>query len=231
MENIERLKVANIIEELKCYILPDDKVLAINPFIVMQNLFSSATREIVTKLENLNDEFKYVKDRNPIHHIKSRIKTPKSIMDKLGKRGYELSAESAKENLNDIGGIRVICSNLDDIYMIANLLTSQNDVGLIRTTDYILNPKQNGYRSLHLIVTVPVFLSASSELVKVEIQIRTIAMDFWASLEHELSYKLPKDKIEAVTQELKECANIISDIDIRMQHLYSITTLSKNTMK
>ncbi len=231
MENIERLKVAYIIDGLKGYILPDDRTKLINSFIVTQNLYSSAAREITTKLENLNDEFKHVKDRNPIHHIKSRIKTPKSIMDKLNKLGCELSAESARKNLTDIAGIRVICSHIDDIYVIADLLTSQDDVGLIRISDYIKNPKPNGYRSLHLIVTIPVFLSASTEIVKVEIQIRTIAMDFWASLEHELSYKLPEKKTEAITLELKECANIISDIDIRMQKLYNNTILSESTNK
>ena len=231
MENIERLKVAYIIDGLKGYILPDDRTKLINSFIVTQNLYSSAAREITTKLENLNDEFKHVKDRNPIHHIKSRIKTPKSIMDKLNKLGCELSAESARKNLTDIAGIRVICSHIDDIYVIADLLTSQDDVGLIRISDYIKNPKPNGYRSLHLIVTIPVFLSASTEIVKVEIQIRTIAMDFWASLEHELSYKLPEKKTEAIILELKECANIISDIDIRMQKLYNNTILSESTNK
>lgn len=223
MENIEHLKVAYIIDGLKGYILPDDKAKVINSIIATQNLYSSAAREITTKLENLNDEFKHVKDRNPIHHIQSRIKTPKSIMDKLIRRGCELNPESAKKNLTDIAGIRVICSYIDDIYVIADLLTSQDDVGLIRISDYIKNPKPNGYRSLHLIVTIPVFLSASTEIVKVEIQIRTIAMDFWASLEHELSYKLPEKKIEAITLELKECADVISDIDMRMQKLYNNT--------
>jgi putative GTP pyrophosphokinase len=231
MENIERLKVAYIIDGLKGHILPDDKAKLINSFIVTQNLYSSAAREITTKLESLNDEFKHVKDRNPIHHIKSRIKTPKSIMDKLNKLGFELSAESARKNLTDIAGIRVICSHIDDIYMIADLLTSQDDIELIRISDYIKKPKPNGYRSLHLIVTVPVFLSANTEIVKVEIQIRTIAMDFWASLEHELSYKLSEKKVESITLELKECADVISDIDMRMQKLYNNTILSEGTNK
>ncbi|MCF6297777.1 MAG: GTP pyrophosphokinase family protein [Flavobacteriaceae bacterium] len=227
MKSIDSSKVAYIFDGLKGYILPDDEAKAIHSFIVTENLYSSAAREISTKLDNLNDEFKHVKDRNPIHSIKSRIKTPKSIMDKLNRLGCELSVESARKNLTDIAGIRVICSYIDDIYLIADLLTSQDDIGVIRTSDYIKNPKPNGYRSLHLIVTVPVFLSASTELVKVEIQIRTIAMDFWASLDHELSFKLTDKKIEAVTLELKECADIISDIDIRMQNLHNITILSE----
>ncbi|MDD2411696.1 MAG: GTP pyrophosphokinase family protein [Bacteroidales bacterium] len=228
MENIERLKVAYFIDELKGYNLPEAKAKILNSFVVWQNIYSSAAREITTKLENLNDEFKYVKDRNPIHHIQSRIKTPKSIMNKLIKRGLELSTESARKNLTDLAGIRVICSYIDDIYLIADLLTSQDDVKLIRKSDYIKNPKPNGYRSLHLIVTIPVFLSANTEIVNVEIQIRTIAMDFWASLEHELSYKLPENRIEEITKELKECADVISNVDVRMQKLYNNTILAKN---
>jgi len=229
MENIERLKVAYNIDGIEGYILPNEKAKLIYSFIEAQNLYSSAAREIATKLENLNDEFKYVKARNPIHQIKSRIKTPKSIIDKLTKLGCEISADSARNNLTDIAGIRVICSHIDDIYIIADLLTSQDDVGLIRKSDYIKNPKPNGYRSLHLIVTIPVFLSASTEIVKVEIQIRTIAMDFWASLEHELSYKLTKMKSEAINLELKECADAISDIDMRMQELYNQIFLSEKS--
>ncbi len=124
---------------------------------------------------------------------------------------------------SDIAGVRVICSYIDDVYLIANLLTSQDDIKVIRRSDYIKEPKPNGYRSLHFIVTVPVFLSESTELVKVEIQIRTIAMDLWASLEHELSYKLVSGKTESVAKELKDCADIISNIDLRMQNLYNIT--------
>jgi len=231
MGHVDSSKVAYLFDGLKGYILPDDEAKAINSFIVTENLYSSAAREITTKLENLNDEFKHVKDRNPIHHIKSRIKTPKSIMDKLNRLGCELSVESARKNLTDIAGIRVICSYIDDIYLIAELLTSQDDIKVIRTSDYIKSPKPNGYRSLHLIVTVPVFLSASKELVKVEIQIRTIAMDFWASLDHELSFKLTDKKIAAVTQELKECADTIADIDKRMQNLYNNTLLSEKSKK
>ena len=203
--------------------LPKETMEVINSLLIAENLYSSATREITTKLENLNDEFKHVKDRNPIHMIKARVKTPRSIIRKLSRRGFALSVESARENLTDIAGVRVICSYIDDVYLIADLLTSQDDIKVIRKSDYIKEPKPNGYRSLHFIVTVPVFLSESTELVKVEIQIRTIAMDLWASLEHELSYKLASGKTESVTKELKECADIISNIDLRMQNLYNIT--------
>jgi putative GTP pyrophosphokinase len=201
--------------------LPPDIVKIINSYVVAENLYNSAIREITSKLENLNDEFRYTKDRNPIHQIESRVKTPMSIFNKLQKRGFELSVESAKANLTDIAGVRVICSYIDDIYLIADLLTSQDDVEVIRRTDYIKNPKPNGYRSLHLIVTVPVFLSSSTESVNVEVQIRTIAMDFWASLEHELTYKLTGRKTKTVLKELKECAEIIAETDNRMQNLYN----------
>ena len=228
MITIDRTKAVYILDGVTGGILTDDAIKAINSFMVTENLYLAATREITTKLENLNDEFKYVKDRNPIHQIKARVKTPKSIMNKLLRRGHDLSVESARKNLTDIAGVRVICSYIDDIYLIAKLLTSQDDIEVIRISDYIKVPKPNGYRSLHLIVTVPVFLSESTELVNVEIQIRTIAMDFWASLEHELWYKLTDEKKDAVTRELKDCADGIADIDQRMQNLHSILNTSKN---
>ncbi|MCE5346059.1 MAG: GTP pyrophosphokinase family protein [Bacteroidales bacterium] len=220
---IDHTRAAYFFDGMTDGFLPEATMKAIRSFLETENLYLSATREIATKLENLNDEFTYGKDRNPIHQIKTRVKTPKSILDKLARRGLELSVRSARENLTDIAGVRVICSYIDDIYLIADLLTSQDDIEVIRISDYIKNPKPNGYRSLHLIVEVPVFLSTGPEPVKVEIQIRTIAMDFWASLEHELSYKFPDEKIEAVTKELKDCADVIASTDIRMQNLYNIT--------
>lgn len=228
-ENVERLKVAYFIDSMNDLELPAEKAKIIKALVMWQNIYSSAVREITTKLENLNDEFKHVKDRNPIHYITSRIKSPKSIINKLKKRGLEISPESARENLTDMAGVRVICSYIDDIYLIADLLASQDDVVLIRKADYIQNPKPNGYRSLHMIVSIPVFLSTGTEIVNVEIQIRTIAMDFWASLEHELSYKLTENRIDDITSELKECADVISSIDLRMQKLYNNTYLSKST--
>jgi len=224
-------KAAYFLDGLTDQNLSGEMIGVINSLLIAENLYSSATREITTKLENLNDEFKHVKDRNPIHMIEARVKTPKSIIRKLSQRGLELSIESARENLTDIAGVRVICSYIDDVYLIAELLTSQNDIEVIRRSDYISEPKPNGYRSLHLIITVPVFLSESTELVKVEVQIRTIAMDLWASLEHELSYKLTSGKAESVTKELKDCADIISNIDVRMQNLYNVTLPLKKTEK
>lgn len=223
MINIDHTKAAYIFDGLTEGVLPNEAIKAIRSFLATENLYLSAIREIATKLENLNDEFKYEKDRNPIHQIITRVKSPKSVMDKLVRRDCDLSVESARENLNDIAGIRIICSYINDIYLIAELLTSQDDIELIRTTDYIKNPKLNGYRSLHLIVTVPVFLSEHMERIKVEIQIRTIAMDFWASLEHELAFKLSEGQTDAVVRELKDCADIINHIDMRMQKLYDIT--------
>jgi putative GTP pyrophosphokinase len=220
--NIERSKADFILQGVASGLLPDGMP-AIQSFLATENLYLSAIREIATKLEILNDEFKYTRDRNPIHLIQTRVKSPRRIVEKLLRRGLPATVESARENLTDIAGIRVICPYIDDIYIIARLLLSQDDIGLIRRTDYIKSPKPNGYRSLHLVVTVPVFLSERTERVKAEIQIRTIAMDFWATLEHELAYGLPEEaRTDAVATELKACAEVIADTDLRMQSLYSI---------
>lgn len=189
-------------------------------FFEMQHLYQSATREISTKLEILDDEFQVIHKRNPIHHMQSRIKSIKSIFEKLSRKDLEISIESAKANLHDIAGIRVVCYYIEDIYMIARMLTQQDDITLIRETDYIKNPKANGYRSLHLVVKVPVFFSEGKEIVPVEIQIRTIAMDFWASLEHQLRYKTSDAIPPQVARELLECADTISDTDLKMQSIY-----------
>lgn len=223
--NFDHSKATYMFDGITDGILPEDIVKAIRSFIATENLYLSATHEIETKLQNLNNEFKYTKDRNPIYLIKTRVKTPNSIMNKLQRRGFELTVESARKNLTDIAGIRVICPYIDDIYLIADMLTKQDDIELIHTSDYIKNPKPNGYRSLHLIVSVPVFLSNRKEIVKAEVQIRTIAMDFWASLEHELAYKLADSKKVEVTRELKEIADIIADTDKRMQNLFSISKI------
>ncbi len=203
--------------------MPDEMIKTLRSFISTENLYASATREIATKLENLNSEFKYTHDRNPIQHIITRVKSPASILNKLRRKGKNLTARSARENLTDIAGVRVICSYISDIYLISGMLTSQNDINLVRKNDYIKNPKSNGYRSLHLIITVPVFLSKSVEYVNVEIQIRTLAMDFWASLEHELAYKLGGKKTESVSAELLDCANEIAAIETRMQELFNLS--------
>lgn len=208
--------------------MPAEMVKTVRSFISAENLYASAIREIVTKLDNLNSEFKYTHERNPIQHIGSRVKSPTSILNKLMRRGKDITVRSARENLTDIAGVRVICSYISDIYLISGLLTSQDDVQLVRTNDYIKNPKPNGYRSLHIIVTVPVFLSTNVEYVNVEIQIRTLAMDFWASLEHELSYKLAGKKTEAVSNELLACAKEIAAVENRMQDLFNLSVSHGN---
>ncbi|MDO9535218.1 MAG: GTP pyrophosphokinase family protein [Bacillota bacterium] len=185
----------------------------------LQSLYKSAIREISTKLEILDDEFQIRFQRDPIHHMECRLKTPTSIFDKLIRKGLEPNLKTARENLTDIAGVRVICNYIDDIYMIAGLLCAQDDISLIRTTDYIKNPKSNGYRSLHIVVHVPVFLTKAKRLVPVEIQIRTIAMDFWASLEHQIHYKACNNVPGTLVNKLKECADTLSNIDIEMQNI------------
>lgn len=222
MSTSERSKSNYFFDFAKAIELPEEFTSNIRAFLATENLYHSATREIATKLENLNDEFQCTRDRNPIHHITTRVKSPRSIQQKLLRRGLPNSVESAKEHLTDIAGVRVVCPYIDDIYLVADLLVSQDDIQLIRKTDYIEHPKPRGYRSLHLIVSVPVFLSNRTESVKVEVQIRTIAMDFWASLEHELAYRLSDERIESIAAELKSCADIIADTDRRMQAIHDI---------
>lgn len=179
-------------------------------------LHNSALKEIGTKLEILNDEFHHIHQYNPIEHIKSRIKTPESIVRKLKKKGYESSLENMVKYVNDIAGIRIICSFTSDIYRIADMLRKQSDIKVISIKDYIKNPKESGYKSYHMLVTVPIFLSDSVVETKVEIQIRTIAMDFWASLEHKMNYKFAKNAPEEISHELFECAEMVAELDERM---------------
>ncbi len=182
-------------------------------------IYRSAIKEVKTKLDILDDELKIKRKRNPIEYMKSRVKTPGSIMEKLRRKGFEMSIESAKKNLNDIAGIRVICSFVGDIYDIAKMLIRQDDITLIEEKDYIKDPKPNGYRSLHLVIEVPIFFSDNVEQVRVEVQIRTIAMDFWASLEHKLYYKTFGEGPIHITKDLKECADLIASTDMRMQDI------------
>ena len=181
--------------------------------------YNSAIREVTTKLEILNDELSVRNRRNPIQFIKSRVKTPMSIVDKLQKLEKEISVESVMTSLNDVAGIRVIASFVDDVYEIADMLTKQDDVFLIEAKDYIKNPKPNGYRSYHLIVEVPVFFSDKKQFVRVEIQIRTVAMDFWASLEHQLKYKENIKNSEEIEAELRQCAETIANTDMKMMSI------------
>ena len=189
-------------------------------FIELEHLYESAIREVKTKLEILDSEFKTKYDYNPIHHIEDRLKSPQSILHKLQSKGMPFTCEAARATLNDIAGVRVICNYIEDIYTVAELLTQQDDVTLIKRKDYIENPKPNGYRSLHLVIETPVYLSDSKELFHVEVQIRTIAMDFWASLEHELKYKRSSEVSAELAQQLRECAETIHQTDTQMQSIY-----------
>lgn len=179
-------------------------------------LYSAALKEVGTKLEILNDEFKHVHKYNPIEHIKTRIKTPESIVKKLRKYGYETSIENMVKYVNDIAGVRIICSFTSDIYKLAGMIGNQSDLKVLGIKDYIKNPKDSGYKSYHMLVSVPIFLSDSVVDTKVEIQIRTIAMDFWASLEHKIYYKFEGNAPEHISQELKDCSDMISTLDDKM---------------
>ena len=176
--------------------------------------YTCAIREVKTKLEVLNDELSVKNQRNPIEMIKSRVKKPKSIVEKLQRRGFEISLESMEKNLDDVAGIRIICSFLDDIYEVADMLIRQDDVKVIAVKDYIQNPKPNGYRSYHMIVEIPVFFSDRKKWMRVEVQIRTIAMDFWASLDHQLKYKKEVgDSSEPQLLEMARCSHRTGERD------------------
>lgn len=184
-------------------------------------MYNAAIREARTKLEVLNDEFQVKSKRNPIRYINSRVKKKSSILEKMIRRGYPLNYESLRKNMHDIAGIRVVCGYESDIYAIAEMLMKQDDVMVLMVKDYIKNPKPNGYRSLHLVIEIPVFFSDRKQFMKVEVQIRTMAMDFWASLEHQIRYKTDGNPDEEIANELRECAEIIHDTDNRMERIYN----------
>ena len=185
----------------------------------VQLIYNSALKQISTKLEILNDEFQHVHRYNPIEHIKSRIKTPESIVKKLKRDGYEVSVENMVNYINDIAGIRIVCSFTSDIYRLAEMIGKQNDLTVVSIKDYIKHPKASGYKSFHMHVTIPIFLSDRVVDTKVEIQIRTIAMDFWASLEHKIYYKFEGHAPEYISRDLRACAEIVSDLDAKMLQL------------
>lgn len=182
-------------------------------------LYESAVKQVETKLEVLRREYEVCGKRSPIENIKTRIKSPQSIAEKLQRRGLDLNYSSMVNCLDDIAGVRVICPYISDIYTVRDTLESQGDILLLKEKDYIQNPKPNGYRSLHLILEIPVYLSNHVQAVRVELQIRTIAMDFWASLEHELRYKSQNPVSESIRQELQECAEVIAQTDRRMEEI------------
>ena len=202
----------------------EDKILSVavdktKEYIKLMSYYKCALMEVETKLNVLNVEYSLQHDRNPINSIKSRVKSPIAIKEKLERRGYEYDLQSIEENINDIAGLRVCCSFVEDVYMIAEALLKQDDITLIAKKDYIQNPKDNGYRSLHLIVAIPIYLSSEKKMMKVEIQLRTIAMDFWASIEHELRYKKEYKFTDKMATELLNCAKISADLDERMGNL------------
>ena len=187
-------------------------------------LYSSALKSISTKIEILNNEFIQLYNYNPIEHVTSRLKTPQSIVKKLKSKGREVDIENMVEHVNDIAGIRIICSFMSDIYPIADMIAKQADITVLYVKDYIKNPKENGYKSYHMVVTIPVYLSDGKIETKVEIQIRTIAMDFWASLEHKIAYKFEGHAPDYIEAELKDCADMVHMLDAKMYSLNQAIT-------
>ena len=187
----------------------------------LMSCYRCAIMEIETKFRVLNERFSLVHERNPIDNIQSRLKRPDSIYEKLVRKNLPFTLQSIEENLFDVAGVRVVCSFVDDIYMLADCLLQQDDITLIKKKDYIRNPKENGYRSLHLIVEVPIFLQNEKKLMKVEVQLRTIAMEFWANIEHQLRYKkdLSPQIIAQTSSRLQECARLSSVLDAQMQDI------------
>ncbi|MFJ8261167.1 GTP pyrophosphokinase family protein [Rummeliibacillus sp. NPDC094406] len=190
-------------------------------------LYKFALAEITTKVNILQEEFQLIHEYNPIEHVNTRVKSPESILKKVQKKKLPLSIPSIQENIHDISGIRIICSFVSDIYRIADMIQSQEDIEVIEVKDYIENPKPNGYQSLHIIIKIPVFMTYGEEYVFVEMQIRTIAMDFWASLEHKIYYKYNKKVPSHLTNELKEAAEVAANLDRKMEKLNNEVTLLK----
>ncbi len=188
-------------------------------------IYNAALRQVQTKMEILNEEFQHVHQYNPIEHIKARIKSPESIVKKLRRHGLESTIENMVNHINDIAGVRIICSFTSDIYRVADMIRNQKDIKVVAVKDYITYPKTSGYRSYHMIVTVPVYLSDRIVDTKVEIQIRTVAMDFWASLEHKIHYKFEGDAPSHIRTELVECARMVADLDARMLMLNDEITM------
>lgn len=200
--------------------------------------YKFALDEMNTKIDILKQEFTYIHDYNPIEHVNSRLKSPEGIVKKVQQKGYDLTLPSIKKNIRDIAGIRITCSFISDIYKVSNMLQKQKDITVIDCKDYIKNPKPNGYQSLHLILQIPIFMTDREEQMKVEIQIRTIAMDFWASLEHKIFYKYNEEVPQRLNDQLKEAADSITNLDKKMEGIHNemntfkeSTTEEKNLQK
>ncbi len=207
--------------ELQSYLLDhqDDLVTHIIQFNELMNRYQAAIKEVSTKLEILKSDFQIRNHRSSIENIQSRIKKPVSILKKLQRKGIEVNLDTIRSELNDVAGIRVICPFIDDIYMVAQKLAQQDDIHVITVKDYIKNPKSSGYRSYHMIIEVPVFFMDAKELMRVEVQLRTVAMDFWASLEHQIKYKKECTHDKELVRDLKLCADTIAETDLRMLEL------------
>lgn len=208
---------------------PEEFLESTIPFQKLMMQYRCAMLEVQTKFEVINNELSLYGDRNPIEFIKSRIKRPVSIMEKLKRKGFEISIDSIQNNIYDIAGIRVVCSFPEDIYRLAEKICMQDDIKLLNKKDYIKNPKPNGYRSLHLILEVPVFFTEEKKRLPVEVQLRTIAMDFWASIEHKLRYKknLPESVSADISESLRKCSEEINEMDFRIQAINRWIELSK----
>ena len=219
---VKTLVNSNALDKIEDNMMPLKRLMA---------YYRCAIMEVETKFNVLNEEFSLEYDRNPIETIKTRLKSTESITKKLVRRNFPLTVDSIEANLNDIAGVRVVCSFLEDIYLLADCLLQQDDVKLIQVKDYIKNPKPNGYRSLHLIIEIPIFLKDEKKDMRVEVQLRTIAMDFWASLDHKLSYKkdIPEEEAKLLRQELLECAQISADLDVRMGEIKNRIVNKENT--
>ena len=218
----ERMKDSRLMDNF----LANEKILDrisrhLEPIEQMNAYYRCAIMEIETKFKVLSEQFSLKYDRNPIETIKSRLKSQDSILKKMGRKGIPVTLENMEREIDDIAGVRVICSFVEDVYMLADCLLQQDDITLLEKKDYIRYPKDSGYRSLHLIVQVPIFLQNEKRQMKVEVQIRTLAMDLWASQEHKLRYKksIPENEEESISNELAECAQILSSVDTRMQAL------------
>ncbi|MCI6999042.1 MAG: GTP pyrophosphokinase family protein [Clostridiales bacterium] len=192
------------------------------PYKELMAYYRCAMMEVSAKFNVLNEELSLQYDRNPIETIKTRLKSPESIVEKLNRKGLPITVESIEENLNDVAGVRVISSYTSDIYMLSDAFIRQDDITLIQRKDYIQNPKPNGYRSLHLIVEIPIFLHDEKRMMKVEVQFRTISMDFWASLEHKIRYKKDLPVIDEIDRELLECAELSAQLEDRMERIQKL---------
>lgn len=219
-ENIDRDKMKNLFEN-KLAKISQSKF---HDFTKLMAYYKCAMMEIETKLNILDTEFSLQHDRNPISDIKTRLKSPQSIKEKLERQCQPFTLVAIEEYLHDIAGVRVVCAFPDDVYMLADALLKQDDISLVMMKDYIKKPKKNGYRSLHMIVTVPIYLSQEKKLMKVEIQLRTIAMDVWATLEHQLRYKKDKPFTKEMAEELFYCASLSAELDKRMDSLRELST-------